>query len=124
MKRSGYPLGRVCRGALLAITTFGVGAAHPAAGQEAKPAEPAVSAANHAVLSQLPFANRDDYQDAAPAFAQQAPNARQEAGASYLLRSSSYAYERNANVNPDRQLAGERWKTNKAKKAKHHTSQK
>jgi hypothetical protein len=34
-------------------------------GSEAKPAEPAVRAANHAVLSRLPFANQDDYQDAA-----------------------------------------------------------
>jgi hypothetical protein len=62
---------------------------------------------------------------AAPAFAQ-GPASRQQAGVSHLLRSSSYAYERNANVNPDRQLAGERWKANKAKHAKHHatTSQK
>ena len=67
MNGSGCLLGRVCRGALLAITTFG-GAAHPAASQEAKPAEPAVRAAHHAVLSQLPFANRDDYQDAARGF--------------------------------------------------------
>jgi alkyl sulfatase BDS1-like metallo-beta-lactamase superfamily hydrolase len=75
MNRSGCLLGRVCRGALLAIATFGVGAAHPAAGQEAKPAEPAVSAANHAVLSQLPFANRDDYQDAARGFIATIPDA-------------------------------------------------
>ena len=47
---------------------------------------------------------------AAPAFAQQAPNARQEAGASYLQRSSTYAYERNGNANRDFQLGGSRWK--------------
>jgi len=75
MNRSGCLWGRVCRGALLAITTFGVGAAHPAAGQEAKPAEPTVRAANHAVLSQLPFANRDDYQDAARGFIATIPDA-------------------------------------------------
>ena len=68
MNRSKCPLGRGCRGALLAIIAFGVGAVPPAAGQEAKPAEPAVRAANHAGLSQLPFANRDDYQDAARGF--------------------------------------------------------
>ena len=59
---------------------------------------------------------------AAPAFAQQAPNARQEAGASYLQRSSTYAYQRNGNANPDFQLGGSRWKTNKAKHAKHRAS--
>jgi alkyl sulfatase BDS1-like metallo-beta-lactamase superfamily hydrolase len=72
---SGCLLGRVFRGALLAVMTFGVVAAHPAAGQEPKPAEPAVSAANHAVLSQLPFANRDDYQDAARGFIATIPEA-------------------------------------------------
>jgi len=61
-------LGRVFRAALLATATCGVGTAHPAAGQEAKPAEPAVSAANRAVVSQLPFTNRDDYEDAARGF--------------------------------------------------------
>jgi alkyl sulfatase BDS1-like metallo-beta-lactamase superfamily hydrolase len=75
MNRSGCLLGRVFRGALLAITTFGVGTADPAAGQQAKPAEPAVSAANHAVLSQLPFANRDDYEDAARGFIATIPDA-------------------------------------------------
>jgi len=59
---------------------------------------------------------------AAPAFAQQAANARQDAGASYLQRSSTYAYERNGNVNRDFQLGGSRWKTNKAKHAKHRAS--
>jgi alkyl sulfatase BDS1-like metallo-beta-lactamase superfamily hydrolase len=75
MNRSECPLGRGCRGALLAIIAFGAGAVSPAAGQEAKPAEPAVSAANHAVLSQLPFANRDDYQDAARGFIGTIPDA-------------------------------------------------
>ena len=59
---------------------------------------------------------------AAPAFAQQAPDARQQAGASQLQHSSSYAYERNGNANRDFQLGGSRWKTNKAKHAKHRTS--
>jgi Ni/Co efflux regulator RcnB len=60
---------------------------------------------------------------AAPAFAQQAPNARQQTGASHVQRSSSvYGYERNGNVNPDFQLGGSRWKTNKAKHTKHHAS--
>jgi alkyl sulfatase BDS1-like metallo-beta-lactamase superfamily hydrolase len=75
MNRSECPLGRGCRGALLAIIAFGAGAVPPAVGQEAKPAEPAVRAANHAVLSQLPFANRDDYQDAARGFIGTIPDA-------------------------------------------------
>jgi alkyl sulfatase BDS1-like metallo-beta-lactamase superfamily hydrolase len=75
MNKSGCLLDRVFRVALLAITTFGVGAAGPAAGQQAKPAEPAVSAANRAVLSQLPFANRDDYEDAARGFIATIPDA-------------------------------------------------
>ncbi len=75
MNRSGCLSGRVFRAALLAITTFGVGTAHPAAGQEAKPAELTVSAANRAVLSQLPFANRDDYEDAARGFIATIPDA-------------------------------------------------
>jgi hypothetical protein len=49
---------------------------------------------------------------AAPAFAQ-GPASRQQ---------DQVSYERNNNLNPDRQLAGERWKTNKAKRAKHHGS--
>jgi Ni/Co efflux regulator RcnB len=51
---------------------------------------------------------------AAPAFAQ-APASQQQ---------DQLSYERNNNANPDRQLGGERWKTNtnKAKHAKHHTS--
>jgi hypothetical protein len=53
---------------------------------------------------------------AAPAFAQ-GPSSRQQ---------DQVSYERNNNANPDRQLSGERWKTNKAKHAKHRatTSQK
>ena len=60
----------------------------------------------------------------APAFAQQAPNARHhQTGASQVQRSSSaYGYERNGNTNPDFQLGGSRWKTNKAKHPKHHAS--
>jgi hypothetical protein len=50
---------------------------------------------------------------AAPAFAQQGSNGEYRVA----------AYERNNNLNPDRQLGGERWKTNnKVKHAKHHTA--
>src|SRR5215471_2583763 len=57
----------LCRYSLLAIIAFGVGAADAAFGQE-KPAEPAVKALNHAVLSTLPFDRQDDFQDAARGF--------------------------------------------------------
>ena len=67
---------RVCRCTLLAITAFGVGAVDPASGQEGpKPAEPAVKALNHAVLSALPFANRDDFHDASRGFIATLPDA-------------------------------------------------
>jgi alkyl sulfatase BDS1-like metallo-beta-lactamase superfamily hydrolase len=75
MNMLGPRLARVRRGALLVITAIGVGIAHTASGQDAKPAEPAVRAANHAVLSQLPFANRDDFQDAARGFIATIPDA-------------------------------------------------
>jgi hypothetical protein len=49
----------------------------------------------------------------APAFAQQAANAQYRVA----------AYEGNSNANPDRQLAGQRWKTNsKLKHSRHHGS--
>src|SRR5262249_42076593 len=59
---------------LLAIVAVGVGAAATAFGQE-KPAEPAVKALNHAVLSQLPFDKQDDFQDAARGFIATLPDA-------------------------------------------------
>ena len=67
---------RVCRFTILAITAFGVGAVDPASGQEGpKPAEPAVKALNNAVLSALPFANRDDFHDASRGFIATLPDA-------------------------------------------------
>jgi alkyl sulfatase BDS1-like metallo-beta-lactamase superfamily hydrolase len=75
MSMSGPRLARVRRGALPVITAIGVGIAHTASGQDAKPAEPTVRTANHAVLSQLPFANRDDFQDAARGFIATIPDA-------------------------------------------------
>jgi alkyl sulfatase BDS1-like metallo-beta-lactamase superfamily hydrolase len=62
-----YVLCWLCRCSRLAIIAFGVEAVDAAVGQE-KPAEPAVKALNNAVLSRLPFANRDDFQDAARGF--------------------------------------------------------
>src|SRR5262249_23510303 len=41
---------------------------HPAQSQEAKPAEPNVAAANRAVQSQLPFSDRQDFEDAMRGF--------------------------------------------------------
>jgi hypothetical protein len=59
---------------------------------------------------------------AAPAFAS-SQNARQQDGASYLLRSTAtYAYERNNNLNRDFQLGGDRWKTNHKKHVRHSAS--
>jgi len=43
-------------------------AAHSAEAQEAKPAQPDIAAANQAVLSQLPFADRQDFEDATRGF--------------------------------------------------------
>jgi alkyl sulfatase BDS1-like metallo-beta-lactamase superfamily hydrolase len=52
----------------LAIAVLCIAAALPARAQEPKPAEPAVRAANRAVLSALPFVDRDDFDDAARGF--------------------------------------------------------
>ena len=43
--------------------------------EKAKPAEPKVAAANHAVLSQLPFADRQDFEDAKRGFIATTPDA-------------------------------------------------
>jgi len=48
----------------VAITTI----VHPAQSQEAKPAEPSVAAANRAVQTQLPFSDRQDFEDAMRGF--------------------------------------------------------
>lgn len=76
MSRLGCLINQVCRCTLLAITAFVGGAVDPVTGQEVpKPAEPSVKARNHAVLSTLPFANRDDFQDAARGFIATMPDA-------------------------------------------------
>jgi hypothetical protein len=65
---------------------------------------------------------------AAPAFAQHKPNdpnVHHRARTSHQQQStvpSGDIYRRNNNLNPDFQLSGERWKTNKAKRARHHGS--
>src|SRR5258707_2494116 len=56
---------------LIAITTI----VHPAQSQQAKPAEPKVAAANQAVLSQLPFSDRQDFEDAKRGFVATTPDA-------------------------------------------------
>jgi alkyl sulfatase BDS1-like metallo-beta-lactamase superfamily hydrolase len=56
---------------LIAITTI----VHPAQSQQAKPAEPKVAAANQAVLSQLPFSDRQDFEDAKRGFIATTPDA-------------------------------------------------
>src|SRR5258708_28526770 len=46
----------------------------PPPAEKAKPAEPKVAAANQAVLSQLPFSDRQDFEDAQPAFIATTPD--------------------------------------------------
>ena len=63
---------------------------------------------------------------AAPAFAQREPNTGHRVRSPQQQRSTvppgGIYYERNNDLNPDFKLSGERWKTNKAKHAKHHRS--
>jgi alkyl sulfatase BDS1-like metallo-beta-lactamase superfamily hydrolase len=74
MTRLVYALRWLSRYPLLMMIAFGVEAADTAVAQE-KPAEPAVKALNSAVLSTLPFAKQDDYQDAAHGFIATLPGA-------------------------------------------------
>jgi alkyl sulfatase BDS1-like metallo-beta-lactamase superfamily hydrolase len=55
---------------LIAIMTL----VHPAQSQQPKPAEPDVAAANRAVQSQLPFSDRQDFQDAMRGFIATTPD--------------------------------------------------
>jgi alkyl sulfatase BDS1-like metallo-beta-lactamase superfamily hydrolase len=68
--------------------------AHSALAQEAKPAQPDVAAANKAVLSQLPFGDRQDFEDANRGFIATIPD----------LQNQSYAFVKGgpapATVNP------------------------
>jgi len=63
---------------------------------------------------------------AAPAFAQREPNTDYRVRSPQQQRSTvppgGIYYERNGNANPDSQLSGDRWKTNKAKHVRHHRS--
>jgi len=47
---------------------------NPAHAQQSRPAEPPVTAANHAVLSRLPFSDRQDFEDANRGFIATTPN--------------------------------------------------
>jgi alkyl sulfatase BDS1-like metallo-beta-lactamase superfamily hydrolase len=58
----------LCVRRLLFIIAGVLAMAGAAQAQEAKPAEPRVAAANRAVQSQLPFADRQDFEDAAKGF--------------------------------------------------------
>ena len=49
-------------------------AAPPASGRTPKAAEPSVAAANARVLTELPFADRQDFEDATRGFISTAPN--------------------------------------------------
>lgn len=53
--------------------------AWPAQAQEGKPAQPDVAAANQAVLSQLPFADRQDFEDATRGFIATIPDPQNQA---------------------------------------------
>src|SRR6267143_3221569 len=54
----------------IAVTTV----VHPAQSQQTKPAEPNVAAANRAVQSQLPFSDRQDFEDAMRGFIATTPD--------------------------------------------------
>jgi alkyl sulfatase BDS1-like metallo-beta-lactamase superfamily hydrolase len=54
----------------IAITTV----VHPAQAQQTKPAEPKVASANQAVQSQLPFSDRQDFEDAMRGFIATTPD--------------------------------------------------
>jgi len=62
---------RIIRGTVLLIAV-----AFILSGQAPKPAESAVAAANRAVLSQLPFADRQDFEDATRGFVATTPDTR------------------------------------------------
>src|SRR5712664_490367 len=57
-------------GCFIAITAI----VYPAQSQQTKPAEPHVAAANRAVQSQLPFSDRQDFEDANSGFIATTPN--------------------------------------------------
>lgn len=57
------------------ITGLLLAAVHPLAAEDAKPARPDVAAANRAVLSQLPFDDRQDFDDANRGFIATVPGA-------------------------------------------------
>src|SRR5215468_9791861 len=67
--------GRFCRCAHIFTFIFGAAGASPALSQDPKPAEPAVTAANNAVLSKLPFTDRADFEDVARGFVATLPDA-------------------------------------------------
>jgi hypothetical protein len=59
---------------------------HPAQCQETKPAEPSVAAANRAVQSQLPFGDRQDFDDAMRGFIATAPDPNNPEGCLHSKR--------------------------------------
>ena len=73
--RSEYLQGFARRCLILAVCAILVGNARLATSAEPKAAEPATQAANDSVRSRLPFANRDDYQDAERGFIGTLPDA-------------------------------------------------
>jgi hypothetical protein len=67
---------------------------HPARSQQTKPAEPDVAAANRAVQSQLPFSDRQDFEDAMRGFIATTPDPRDPDRYAFLK------YEAPPTVNP------------------------
>ena len=61
------------------LILFVIAMAAPARAQESKPAQPDVAAANQAVLSQLPFADRQDFDDATRGFIATIPDPQNQA---------------------------------------------
>jgi alkyl sulfatase BDS1-like metallo-beta-lactamase superfamily hydrolase len=68
MSRFYYVVDFLSAGALVLMTVYSAFPVHADPGAEPKPAEPNVAAANRAVQSQLPFGDRQDFEDAMRGF--------------------------------------------------------
>src|SRR5579871_794852 len=76
------------------MAVFVLAMAIPAPAQQPKAAEPSVAASNRAVLSQLPFSDRRDFEDAARGFIATTPDSRNPDQYAFLKQ------DRPATVNP------------------------
>ena len=67
------------RSDLAIACAIALAAVQPAQSQEAKPAQPDIAAANQAVISQLPFEDRQDFEDATRGFIATSPDPQNQA---------------------------------------------